>query len=460
MKSSSYNFFYPLEESGNVLSYNALSNSLCILDHDVVQAIENLDEQPLSFTSDLITELQTGRFILDDGFNEIMYLRHRQQQNQYANQQMSLTIAPTINCNLACPYCFESHVKGKMSEEVIDSIVSFSRNLIESKGLKLLGVTWYGGEPLLYPEVIDHLGKELVDLCQEKEITYTSHIITNGTRYTPEIAHMLKERGVEYAQITIDGDKVTHDCRRVNKGGGGSFDKILANIEATVGILPIVIRINVDKSNAHLAHRLVEHFAAKDWFNRESIRFYLGHVRVYTKNEAERALVLQPEEFHQANAAFKQAAHQGREELPEFPKPGGGCVATNVNGFVIGPNGGLWKCWSSIGKEEDRFGNVLESHGPNSHFLEYMGETWEQDEECRSCKVLPICMGGCTDVRINRNRGMNDHKDCGVWRYNIHEKIQTYFQAVQSQLTEEEQHVDPPEMVGADGPLPTFPLQV
>ncbi len=431
MKKSAYNTFIETNHSEGFFAYNALSNSLCVLDKQVVATIQsdNIDTKTLS--PELIAELKQGFFIADDHFDEIQYLKHRQRESQYSNTNLSLTIAPTINCNLACPYCFENHVKGKMSLEIIGATLTFVTALTEQRKITSLNVTWYGGEPLLYPGLIDSLASGFQDICKTKGITYSSIIITNGTKYTPETAIMLKQRGVKQVQITLDGDKITHDCRRVDKGGGGSFDLILKNIRASIGILPISIRINIDKSNAFIANQLVEHFIDQTWYNDTQIKFYLGHVRIFSLSELHRESVLSPEEFHQANEIFKttiRAAH-------EFPTPNGGCVATNINGFVIGPNGDLWKCWTTIGKKEEAFGNVSDYFSPNGHFLEYMGESWENDEECLECKALPICMGGCSDVRIHRNKGMIDHKDCGVWRFKLHEKITHFVNHIQETQT-------------------------
>jgi uncharacterized protein len=441
MKSSNYNFFYALDGREDFLAYNAISHGLCLIDQPVKEMLENWNDQPeTEIQPALLDQLKYGHFLLDDDFSELNLLRNRQYMAQYNNNTLSLTIAPTINCNLACPYCFESHIKGKMTRSVINGIASFVENQLNMKMFGVVSVTWYGGEPLLYPDVIDTLSTQLIAICDAQKVAYEASIITNGTRLTTQVAAMLKKHRVSSAQITIDGDKLTHDCRRVNKGGGGSFDKIIDNISKIVGILPISVRINVDRTNVDFAVKTYEYFKAQDWYQPDVINFYFGWVRKFTEAvEAFDEDVLTPEEFHAKAEAFKKTLISEGLMEPEFPQSYKGCVATNVNGFVIGPRGGLWKCWSVIGEEDKKFGNVLDdTHVPNAHYLEYMSESWESDSECRSCKVLPICMGGCSDIRINRNNGRIDHKDCGTWRYNIEDKLRTRF----SKLLEDQDELD------------------
>ena len=67
---------------------------------------------------------------------------------------IGLTICPTLNCNFACPYCFEDHAPGIMLNEVQDDVVSLAKRMLESSGASELRVNWFGGEPLIAPQVI------------------------------------------------------------------------------------------------------------------------------------------------------------------------------------------------------------------------------------------------------------------------------------------------------------------
>ena len=93
---------------------------------------------------------------------------------------VGLTICPTMNCNFDCPYCFEQHRPGRMSPEVQDDVVALARRMMKSSGAKHLSVNWFGGEPLLAPDVIEALSERLMALAEEMGAGYSAGIITNG----------------------------------------------------------------------------------------------------------------------------------------------------------------------------------------------------------------------------------------------------------------------------------------
>ena len=93
---------------------------------------------------------------------------------------IGLTICPTMGCNFDCPYCFEDHGRGKMSPEVQDDVVALTERMLEASKATDLSVTWFGGEPLLAPDVIESLTQRLMALVEERGGTYSAGVITNG----------------------------------------------------------------------------------------------------------------------------------------------------------------------------------------------------------------------------------------------------------------------------------------
>ena len=75
-----------------------------------------------------------------------------------------------------------------------------------------------------------------------------------------------------------------------------------------------------------------------------------------------------------------------------------------IASFLIGPEGELYKCWNDIGKEEKVIGTVdSKKLKHTSLLLKYLLHSSSFNEECRECKVFPVCEGGCGYDRY-RNR--------------------------------------------------------
>ena len=139
---------------------------------------------------------------------------------------VGLTICPTMGCNFDCPYCFEDHGRGKMSEEVQDDVVALTERMLDASDIKNLHVTWFGGEPLLAPGVIASLSKRLMALVEERGGGYDAGITTNGYLLTQDVVDMLERYKVSSMQVTIDGLGPTHDATRRLAGGGPTFERI------------------------------------------------------------------------------------------------------------------------------------------------------------------------------------------------------------------------------------------
>ncbi|MCU0287069.1 MAG: radical SAM protein [Acidobacteria bacterium] len=248
MKQSKYNFFYKIEND-RYIAFNALKDGLAAVGSKTVDKVLALNPgDTIDIDETIRQELVRGGFICEDDLDEFSTIIIRKNMQQYNSTILGLVIAPTLACNLGCIYCFESPSQGIMNDKVMEALITFVKKHIDS-GIKRLAVTWYGGEPLLGIDVIEKLSEKFIALCEENKINYSAFIITNGTLYTKDTAEKLKNLKVNGAQITLDGDKAIHDQRRPFKNGNGTFDQILKNIRETADILPIGIRVNVDKTN-------------------------------------------------------------------------------------------------------------------------------------------------------------------------------------------------------------------
>lgn len=230
MKASNYNFFIEHDDD-SYLAYNSRSNSLAIIEKenfrkysDFVLTGKEIDD------SNLVEKLKEGYFLIDDDVDELKILRFQMYKDRMSEHTLSLTIAPTSDCNFRCVYCYEkkSIRKKSMTLEVEDAIIDLIKSVKTT--ISSMNVAWYGGEPLLRFDVIERLSKRIIQICKENNIQYFSSIVTNGYLLTPEIAKKLAEYQIKNIQVTLDGPKETHDKRRILANGEGSFEKIINNI--------------------------------------------------------------------------------------------------------------------------------------------------------------------------------------------------------------------------------------
>lgn len=84
---------------------------------------------------------------------------------------LTLTVCVTSACNFACPYCFQPRNALHMSEDVQRALVRFVEGRLATGRHDGLEVDWFGGEPLLALETVEHLSRHLIDLAHRHGIS-------------------------------------------------------------------------------------------------------------------------------------------------------------------------------------------------------------------------------------------------------------------------------------------------
>ncbi|MFM9413416.1 radical SAM protein [Peptococcus simiae] len=124
----------------------------------------------------------------------------------------------TRTCNLKCKHCY-AHAEAKQYEGELttEEAKAFIDDLAD---FKVPVILFSGGEPLVRKDFFD-----LAAYAREKGIRAT--LSTNGTLITPEVAQKIKDHGIGYVGISIDGLRETNDTFR---GVEGAFDAAMAGI--------------------------------------------------------------------------------------------------------------------------------------------------------------------------------------------------------------------------------------
>ena len=137
-------------------------------------------------------------------------------------------------CNLDCSYCFYLEKEGlydakerwAMSQPVLESYI---RQYIDAQPHDSVNFAWQGGEPTLLG--VDFF-RNAFALQQKYANGKTIHnaLQTNGILIDDAWGEMLAEHEV-LVGLSIDGPRPLHDAYRVDKGGNGTFTRVLRGME-------------------------------------------------------------------------------------------------------------------------------------------------------------------------------------------------------------------------------------
>ena len=138
-------------------------------------------------------------------------------------------------CNLDCEYCFflskEALYPGdefRMPDGVLERYV---RQLLASQKGPQVTVAWQGGEPTLMGLDFFRRMVELVEKYRKPDQAIEHTLQTNGTRLDDEWAAFFREHDFLIG-LSVDGPRAMHDRYRVDKGGKGTFDRVMRGWEA------------------------------------------------------------------------------------------------------------------------------------------------------------------------------------------------------------------------------------
>ncbi|GFR34199.1 radical SAM/SPASM domain-containing protein [Thermobrachium celere] len=408
LKKSFYNIIVDELENGDVLLYNSLTNAFGIMYKEIKQIYESseiIDENSLNDeVKKYIKMMKDNGFLVDFNLNEYEKLKILSRISRFNQNFLNLTIAPTLYCNMDCPYCYEKKSNSRMNEDVRNKLVDFVAGIIKKNRYKGITVTWYGGEPLLEKDIILDLSTNFINICKENNAEYYAGIITNGVLLNKDIAKDLREIcHVRFTQITIDGLEETNNKRRRLKNGFNSFNIICNNIDECVDILDINIRVNIDKENQHDLPALIDYFNNR-WGTK--VRYNFAPVDKSTDYcNYELSKCFNNDEITQLNSELVNLMYEkGIKNFVQNYMPRikfVPCSAVCTNSYVICPEGNIYTCWDVIGIEEYKIGSLKDGISINSEYLKWL--SLEIPESCSECKLLPLCQAGCPYFRIRNS---------------------------------------------------------
>jgi uncharacterized protein len=404
------------DASRTLLVYNSLASSFTRFSQPTADRVASLlDGKGLVGSGDdVLAGLVEQGVLVDQRLDELEMANAMQRIFKARRDSFNLILMPTEKCFFRCVYCYEDFAKGKMPRDVRQGILRLAQREIDGSGglLRRFKVDWFGGEPLSARDVIRDISTDLMAVCEERGVEYSSSMTTNGFLLDETVANECLDLKISRFQITLDGPPETHDRLRVLRNGKGTFERIMGNLTALRRLerdFNVRLRVNftpeVAKEIPSFLHFLGERFGNDPRF---SVWFHpVGHWGGPHDEELEICDQRTSEELELEFMTLAAESGFSLSSWREAMQPYGSvCYAADPRSYVIGSDGSVYKCTVAFKEPENLVGH-LDRDG-DMHLSDERMATWvssgeETDSGCQACGFRPACHGNaCPLERLNR----------------------------------------------------------
>jgi uncharacterized protein len=417
MKASQFNLFFP--HDGFHVGYNGYTDAFIILEpmlYDMYDASKrsNSFEELKEVHSDFYNNLVENGFVVEETIDEVDRVKQASIKIDNDLSRFELHINPTMNCNFKCWYCYETHIKdSKMDTNTIEHTKKFISRVLETQtGLKEFSLGWFGGEPLLYfKKVMVPILQYAYPACIERNVSFSSHMTSNGLLIDDEVIELCKEYNLHFFQITLDGNRERHDKVRFISEGKGSYDRIVANMKKLAeNGLTVVARINISPETLFGVDDVLLDFSDLSAEVKKFIRFDLHKVWQIEEDIDD---AINDKRIYFRSHGFKVTS--GTHETVV-----NSCYGDHRNHATLNYNGEVFKCTARDFTHANSEG-VLNENGEiiwGPKYEKRLNSKFK-NKPCLECAILPICGGGCTQQALE-----NEGRDYCVNDFDENKKLQ------------------------------------
>ena len=332
-------------------------------------------------------------------------------------------------CNLACSYCFfldkellYPDSKFRMTEETLEAYI---RQLIESHRSNQVTVAWQGGEPTLMGIDFYRKAIQLQEKYRKPGMTFENTMQTNGTLLNDEWCQFFKENDFLIG-ISIDGPRQLHDAHRVDKGGIGTFDKVMRGLRllqkhgVEYNVLVTVNRLTADHPKE--IYRFLRDEVGTSWIQFIPVieRMNLDGMNLIQEGEQVSPRSVRPKHFgrfligvfdewikEDVGVVYVQTFEAALRNWMRLPTSGM-CVFEKTCGYglALEHNGDLYACDHFV-EPDYLLGNIKDEH-----MLQMIGSDEQTKfgqekfdslpQYCLECPVQFACYGECPKNRFIR----------------------------------------------------------
>lgn len=248
-----------------------------------------------------------------------------------------------------------------------------------------------------------YLHKNFLDLSQKYNITYHSHITTNGSLLNKKL---LNNINFDKIQLTFDGDKEIHEKFKVSNNFRYEdlFKKINLILKESDSF--VRIRFNISKENKLYFEKVLKNILEVYHKDLKRLNFYFSPLRNLTNTNS--FTELSPEEFSDIDWDLRKILTEYGIKL-SFPKrlktP---CKFPYKLAICTGPSLKSYYCTSSF-DENDDFEKLISKFNKINRSLHLT-------RECINCEILPLCLNACRYLEKNQ-------RGCPTEKFKINQMV-------------------------------------
>ncbi|MEO1259463.1 MAG: radical SAM protein [Bacteroidota bacterium] len=333
----------------------------------------------------------------------------------------ALSLAIAQKCNMGCGYCYaeQGDFGGPMKNMSLETAMQSIDLLLKScpAGGKVQ-LTFLGGEPLVNRTSLWAATAYAHEQAQQKNITVHFSITTNGTLVTEEDAHFFEKYGFAVT-VSLDGLQEEHDKLRPMKGGQGSFEKIMKNIQPLLRLqkkMQVSARVTVTPQNMNLAATL-ETFIQMGFHSvgfspllnasngrNEMEKTDLGHM---LRNMIECGLAFENNVLKGKRYPFLNMVN-GLQEIAKSTHRPYPCGA-GAGYMGVSAEGELSACHRFVNEPAGKMGDLENGIDPKLQNSWLANRHVHTQSPCNQCWARYLCGGGCHHEVIEKGRPACDY---------------------------------------------------
>lgn len=308
---------------------------------------------------------------------------------------MNITLHLTSNCNLDCRYCYVNKsactdMDFETAKKSIDMALGYSK--------KHIGVSFFGGEPLVKKDLIQTVIEYTKHLERKHQKSFSFNMTTNGILLDEQfIKYSVKEN--IFISLSMDGTKTAHDYNRIDHKGNGTYDILIGNVKALLDLCPYTpVMQTVCINNLDLFYDSVLHL------------FDLGFVTIITSVNlsdpwTDKGLLRLKKQYEKLARLYFQKTDNG-DKFYFSP------FDTKINSYVdnkrsfeycdlglsqvsISPEGLIYPCVQFVGDKDYIIGNVDKGLDLQKRDEIYKISN-ESQKQCNECAVKNRCLSRCS----------------------------------------------------------------